>query len=118
MILKFLGCKSINPGWIGDGYCDDETNNVGCLFDGGDCCGSATNTQYCTLCICYEDINCAAPIDMIGNGICNDEANIESCSYDGGDCCVACINKDVCSECICHEEIDPTIDFSCMQHKS
>ena len=91
---------------------------MGCLFDGGDCCGSATNTQYCTLCICYEDINCAAPIDMIGNGICNDEANIDSCSFDGGDCCVACINKDVCSECICHEEIDPTIDFSCMQHNS
>ena len=49
--------------------------------------------------------------------MCNDETNIAECIYDGGDCCGACINTDICSECTCHEEIDPTIDFSCMQHK-
>ena len=48
-----IGCVSSNPGWIGDGYCDDETNNAGCHFDGGDCCGVNVNTQYCNLCICY-----------------------------------------------------------------
>ena len=45
------GC---NQGWIGDGYCDDINNNVGCNFDGGDCCGSNVNTQYCTECLCLE----------------------------------------------------------------
>ena len=24
-------------GWIGDGYCDEINNNIGCNFDGGDC---------------------------------------------------------------------------------
>ena len=50
----YTGCGSDNPTWIGDGYCDDETNNAGCNFDGGDCCGIAVDTQYCTDCICYE----------------------------------------------------------------
>ena len=45
------GC---NQGWIGDGYCDDITNNLDCTYDGGDCCGSNVNTQYCTECLCLE----------------------------------------------------------------
>ena len=49
----FTGCESDNPLWIGDGYCDDETNTEGCNFDGGDCCGSSVNDQYCEECICY-----------------------------------------------------------------
>ena len=48
-----IGCVSNNPSWIGDGYCDDETNNAGCHFDGGDCCGANINTDYCNECICY-----------------------------------------------------------------
>ena len=40
--------------WIADGYCDDINNNLACSYDGGDCCGSNANTQYCTECICYE----------------------------------------------------------------
>ena len=24
--------------WFGDGECDIDLNNAGCLFDGGDCC--------------------------------------------------------------------------------
>ena len=48
-----IGCVSSNPIWIGDGYCDDETNNAGCHFDGGDCCGVNVITQYCNECICY-----------------------------------------------------------------
>ena len=43
-----------NQGWISDAYCDDINNNVGCNFDGGDCCGSNVNTQYCTECLCLE----------------------------------------------------------------
>jgi len=40
------------PIWKGDGYCDDNNNNCGCDFDGGDCCGSNVNTQYCSVCEC------------------------------------------------------------------
>ena len=70
--------------WIGDGYCDDETNNNECDFDGGDCCGQYINTAYCSKCICHED--CDAPMELIGNGVCDDEANNVDCKYDGGDC--------------------------------
>ena len=35
----------------GDGNCDDDNNNAGCDFDGGDCCakslGSPVKTTYC-----------------------------------------------------------------------
>merc|ERR1711862_18450 len=40
------------PIWKGDGFCDDDNNNCGCDFDGGDCCGSNVNTQYCSVCEC------------------------------------------------------------------
>ena len=98
---------------IGNGYCDDATNNEECHFDLGDCCGSNVNTQYCTECICFEDLSCAAPLALIANGVCNDEANIAGCSYDGGDCCGDCINTELCSECICQEGSEPPIDLSC-----
>ena len=84
-----------------------------CLFDGGDCCGSDVNTDFCTLCICYEDLNCGAPMELIGNGLCNDEANNAECNYDGGDCCGACVNTEYCTECVCHEGEEPAIDLSC-----
>ena len=36
----------------GDGNCDDENNNKGCEYDGGDCCyksveGGKLKTDYC-----------------------------------------------------------------------
>ena len=46
------GC---NPDWITDGYCDDINNKLNCNYDGGDCCGSNVNTQYCTECQCYSN---------------------------------------------------------------
>ena len=46
------GCSQV---WIGDGYCDDINNNLDCTYDGGDCCGSNVNTQYCTECQCLEN---------------------------------------------------------------
>ena len=46
------GC--VNPGWVGDGYCDDSTNNMECNYDGGDCCGPNINTQYCVECQCQN----------------------------------------------------------------
>ena len=47
-------CESPLVNFVGDGSCDDENNNEGCQFDGGDCCGPNVLTDYCTECICYE----------------------------------------------------------------
>ena len=38
--------------WKGDNSCDDGNNNCGCEWDGGDCCGSNVNTDYCSACEC------------------------------------------------------------------
>ena len=54
--MKITGCGSDIPHWIGDGYCDDENNNDGCNFDGGDCCLDEIIADYCTECVCYEEI--------------------------------------------------------------
>ena len=51
--LFIEGCES--PSYYADGYCDDINNNQACFFDGGDCCGSNVNTQYCTECLCLEE---------------------------------------------------------------
>ena len=38
--------------WIGDGFCDDMANRIECNYDGGDCCGSNANYQFCFECLC------------------------------------------------------------------
>ena len=43
-----------SPQWKGDNICDDENNNCGCEWDGGDCCGSNVNTNYCSACECLD----------------------------------------------------------------
>ena len=40
------------PDYKGDGNCDDENNNKGCAYDGGDCCpkteaSGEVNKKYC-----------------------------------------------------------------------
>merc|ERR1712045_958243 len=40
--------------WKGDKYCDDDNNNCGCGWDGGDCCGSNVNKSYCKECKCLD----------------------------------------------------------------
>ena len=52
MLKHLLIAVCENPNWHGDGVCDDENNNEACFFEGGDCCGSNVNTQYCTECQC------------------------------------------------------------------
>ena len=47
---------------VGDGFCNDGTNNAGCLFDGGDCCGNCANTDLCTECTCHDEG--ALPLDL------------------------------------------------------
>merc|ERR1712217_853346 len=61
-------CKDPNPkapaakcgaeAYKGDGNCDDENNNAGCDFDGGDCCakslGGPVKKDYCQECKCLD----------------------------------------------------------------
>ena len=42
-----------NVNWIGDEVCDDSNNNIGCEYDGGDCC--LPDQKKCIACICYLD---------------------------------------------------------------
>ena len=79
-----------NQGWIGDGYCDDINNNVGCNFDGGDCSGG-TSTVFCNQ-------------DWIGDEYCDDINNQIGCNFDGGDCCGANVDTEFCTDCLCLEE--------------
>merc|ERR1711885_108978 len=50
-----LSCKL--PNYKGDGNCDDENNNKGCAYDGGDCCaktvtGGQVKKNFCKECKC------------------------------------------------------------------
>ena len=42
-----------DPGWIADGQCDDESNKVDCLYDGGDCCLQNATLTFCIKCVCH-----------------------------------------------------------------
>ena len=48
---------------MGDGYCDDLTNNKECNYDGGDCCGPNPQTMFCIICQCIAEGD-----DIIGAG--------------------------------------------------
>ena len=50
---KWLDCPNI--ALVGDGYCDDVSNNMECNFDGGDCCGADVNLQHCKQCQCLQE---------------------------------------------------------------
>ena len=73
---------------IGDGFCNDETNNADCNYDGGDCCVNI-NMTYCSNCTCHHRENCLAGFipSVVGDGFCDDGTNNADCHYDGGDCC-------------------------------
>ena len=45
----------LNDDLVADGFCDDDTNNLACNFDGGDCCGFEVLEDYCDDCDCLED---------------------------------------------------------------
>ena len=106
--------------YVGNGYCDDETNNQDCNYDGGDCCGSIVNTEYCSECQCFSlisfpptpptpptfppwttNIGGCANQHWAGDGWCDDGTNNQECNYDGGDCCGSNVNTEYCSECQC-----------------
>ena len=112
-MIKIVDCLT---SWLaGDGYCQDETNNAECYYDGGDCCGSCVLTGHCTECQCLGGvdgitsdyngfINIELSIPLIGDGICQDETNNAECNYDGFDCCGTNVNTDHCLECSCHSK--------------
>ena len=52
--ISILDCANLTM--IGDGYCNDETNNPECGYDGGDCCGSCIIKDYCTNCTCIGSV--------------------------------------------------------------
>ena len=86
------------PPLVGDGYCNDDTNIVECGYDGGDCCGSCINTDYCTNCSCIGNvIGNGVPNVLVGDGYCNDETNNGACNYDAGDCCLSNVITEYCS---------------------
>ena len=92
--------------WIGDGFCDSETNNVGCGYDGGDCC-SCTCVDGISYICGSNGFNCSDPAcpnadpsaictdrtDLLGDGWCDRDNNNLACGFDGGDCC-ACTCMD------------------------
>merc|ERR1711874_732586 len=92
-------------GWKGDGYCDDENDNSGCEWDGGDCCGLDVAQSLCL------DPNYTGPTGPVsegchdpywqGDGYCDDENNNSGCEWDGGDCCGLDVDTSFCTECAC-----------------
>ena len=93
------------PSIVGDGFCNDETNNAECNYDGGDCCELNMNTELCFECLCYVEDTCAAGFihPLAGDGFCNDETNNVGCNFDGGDCCKPFVNRDLCLKCECRK---------------
>lgn len=53
------------PSWKGDKYCDNENNNAGCEWDGGDCCG---NTMDGWDYYCKPNCQCLDPNNSGGSG--------------------------------------------------
>ena len=87
---------------VGNGFCNDETNNADCNYDGGDCCGQCLLSEHCEDCACLGNIHSDEFTNpLVGDGVCNDETNIAECDYDGGDCCP---NPNMVGDAICHDE--------------
>ncbi|CAN0519554.1 unnamed protein product, partial [Laminaria digitata] len=98
--------------WLGDGFCDPDTNNLGCDYDGGDCCectcvdgpthSCGSNGFNCEDSTCLDPAiaiqyrECAGNRLSIGDGLCTAENNNPSCGYDGGDCCLCTCSGRAC----------------------
>ena len=91
---------------VGNGFCNDETNNAICNYDGGECCAMDVNPNNCSECACNILETCMAGYHpLVGNGFCNEETNIDECNYDAGDCCGYNITSEHCTQCTCfHRE--------------
>merc|ERR1739844_713616 len=107
------------PSYKADGNCDDENNNAGCAYDGGDCCaktakGGKVGKQYCKECKCKDPKNQGPAAPKCGfpsykaDGNCDDDNNNAGCAFDGGDCCAKTakngkVGKQYCKECKCKD---------------
>jgi len=109
------------PQYKGDGNCDDENNNKGCGYDGGDCCaktvkGGKVKKDYCKKCACL-DPKAKCPKNMINPFAC--KCGTEKTTTDAG-CpqlkCKPCIadggktappKKTTPKFCICHKMYQP-----------
>lgn len=88
----------------GDGICDDGNNNVGCEYDGGDCCGIAVDKTFCKTCACLTGIEGCKNPKYKGDQLCDDGNNNAGCEFDGGDCCGSNVDMTFCSECECLQQ--------------
>jgi hypothetical protein len=117
-----------NPSWATDEYCDPSTNNAGCSWDGGACCGPNVDKKFCTerlgggpdskACSCLDPLdpssdyfvdanNCT--MGLVGNRVCDANNNNAVCGYDGGDCCGVFVDKTECKDgdnCECAPEYE------------
>ncbi|CAN0447017.1 unnamed protein product, partial [Laminaria digitata] len=100
--------------WLGDGWCSPETNNLGCGYDGGDCCECTCVDGPLYPCG-FKGFNCEDPACLdpaiaaqypecaedkllsVGDGLCTSENNNEACGYDGGDCCLCTCSGRACA---------------------
>lgn len=99
------GCLDHRLPMVGDGYCDDVTNDFLCDYDGGDCCVDEPNHEFCLICACKEGIvpeMCFT--NYLGDQFCDDMNNIPECGYDHGDCCGEFVNTQYCSVCACFQK--------------
>ena len=60
IIIFFLVAGCNNVALVGNGFCNDETNNQDCNYDGGDCCVMNANTDSCSDCACHLIETCVA----------------------------------------------------------
>ena len=126
IIVCFFNCpaagctgKCGSSKYLGDGRCDDNNNNCGCNWDGGDCCGSTGvlhQFSYCKKCLCIDPKHKVSGCPGTqqckytkyrGDGRCDDKNNNCGCNWDGGDCCgpTEVLHQFAyCKECKC---IDP-----------
>lgn len=106
--------EKISNALVGNGFCNDETNNEACNYDNGDCCGTCVNSKYCSECECKVDTTPGFNANaFLGNDHCEDELNHEDCMFDGFDCCgydggdyndyydILPGDTKTCTECLC-----------------
>ena len=91
-----------------DGFCDDNNNNAGCEWDGGDCCDASASYIFCIECECKDctaktSDECVSQISgrceisaYQGDNYCDSGNNNAGCDWDGGDCCGAESNYVYC----------------------
>lgn len=64
---------------IGDGFCDDETNDFACDFDGGDCCGPSISRMNCIQCQCL--ITTISTTTYSTTTVITTESYVDPCPY-------------------------------------